>query len=72
VAARGELHAEFGGDDARAAVSGVTGDADAHKMCFRVPVALMGAATIQQIRFWLTATSRKRRTGLKTRHYMPG
>ena len=49
VAARGELHAEFGGDDARATVSGVTGDADAHKMCFRVPVALLGAAKIQQI-----------------------
>src|SRR6266478_522902 len=60
VAAGGEFHAEFGGDDARAAVSGVTGDADAHKMCFRVPVWQMRAVTIQQFRFWLTATSRKR------------
>ena len=72
VAARGELHAEFGGDDARAAVSGVTGYADAHGVCFRVSVELVRAVTIQQFRFWLTATSRKRKTGLKTRHYMPG
>ena len=31
VAARGELLAEFGGDDAGAAVSGVAGDADFHE-----------------------------------------
>ncbi len=36
VAAGGELHAEFGGDDAGAAVRGVTGDPDAHRMCLRV------------------------------------
>jgi len=30
VSARGELHAEFGGDDAGAAVGWVTGDAYAH------------------------------------------
>jgi hypothetical protein len=31
VAARGEFLAEFGGDDAGAAVSGVAGDADFHE-----------------------------------------
>jgi hypothetical protein len=31
VAAGGEFHAEFGGDNAGAAVSWVTGDADAHE-----------------------------------------
>jgi len=36
VAARGEFHAELGGDDAGAAVGGITGDADAHRSCFRV------------------------------------
>jgi hypothetical protein len=30
VAARGEFMAELGGDNAGAAVSGVTGDADSH------------------------------------------
>jgi hypothetical protein len=36
VAARGELDAELGGDDAGAAVSGVASDADAHGGCFLV------------------------------------
>ena len=49
VAARGEFHAELGGDDAGTAVRGITGDAYAHKWCLRVSVALMGAAKIQQI-----------------------
>ncbi len=31
VAAGGEFHAEFGGDDATAAIRGVAGDADAHR-----------------------------------------
>jgi len=31
VAAGGKFHAELGGDDAGAAVGGVTGDADAHR-----------------------------------------
>jgi hypothetical protein len=31
MAAGGEFHAEFGGDDAGAAVGGVASDADAHK-----------------------------------------
>jgi hypothetical protein len=31
VAAGGEFHAELGGDDARAAVRGVAGDAYAHE-----------------------------------------
>jgi hypothetical protein len=30
VAAGGEFHAELSGDDARAAVGGIAGDADAH------------------------------------------
>ena len=31
MATRGELHAEFGGDDAGAAVGGIARDADAHR-----------------------------------------
>jgi hypothetical protein len=37
VAAGGELHAEFSGDDAGAAVGGVAGDADAHKAVWESP-----------------------------------
>jgi hypothetical protein len=37
VAAGGEFHAEFGGDDAGAAVGGVAGDADAHCLFFEAP-----------------------------------
>jgi len=36
VAAGGELHAKLGGDDARAAVGGIAGDADAHKESFKL------------------------------------
>jgi hypothetical protein len=37
VAARGEFHAELGGDDAGAAVGGVAGYADAHRVVFGSP-----------------------------------
>jgi hypothetical protein len=47
VATGGEFHAEFGGDDAGAAVGGVAGDADAHRVCFRVSVVRIRAAKIQ-------------------------
>jgi hypothetical protein len=39
VAARGELDAELGGDDAGAAVGGITGDADLHKASCLVSLA---------------------------------
>ena len=37
VATRGEFHAKLGGDDAGAAVSGVAGDTDAHKVRYESP-----------------------------------
>jgi hypothetical protein len=48
VAAGGEFHAELGGDDAGAAVGGVAGYADAHRVRFESPSNLMKAGTIQQ------------------------
>jgi hypothetical protein len=37
MAAGGQFHAEFGSDDARAAVGGIASDADAHRAAFESP-----------------------------------
>ena len=42
VPARGELLAELGGDDARAAVGGIAGYADAHNL-IRTPLSCRGS-----------------------------
>jgi hypothetical protein len=36
VAASGEFHAEFGGNDSGAAVGGIASDADAHRVTLHV------------------------------------
>jgi hypothetical protein len=52
MAAGGELHAEFGGDDAGAAVSGVASDADAHrKVCGSAWVKLQSRQLVK-LRFF--------------------
>jgi hypothetical protein len=61
VAAGGELHAEFGSDDAGAAVRGVASDADAHKGGLRVSVALMGAVKIQQFQLFRPGADKTRK-----------
>src|SRR5260370_35283709 len=66
VAAGGELHAEFGGDYAGAAVGWVRGDADAHKIGFRVSPESMRAATIQQFQWQPPSNTRQGNRGLRT------